>query len=81
MSMLPLPPTLLLNLVQLERGFRRILDHLYRLFHLMIQALKSGHPEKYRAALVALREMNFYIKMAISTINSHIPRVHIPFPP
>ena len=81
MSMLPLPPTLLLNLVQLERGFRRILNHLYMLFDTMVRALKSGHPEKYRAALVALREMNFYIKMAISTITSHIPRVHIPFPP
>ncbi len=81
MSMLPLPPTLLLNLAQLERGFRRILNHLYMLFDIMIRALKSGHPEKYRAALVALREMNFYIKLAISTITSHIPRVHIPFPP
>ena len=81
MSMLPLPPTLLLNLVQLERGFRRILEHLDRLFHLMLQALKSGHPGRYVAALVALREMNFYIKLTISTVNSHIPRVYIPFAP
>jgi hypothetical protein len=79
--MLPLPPTLQLNLVQLERGFRRILTHIHLLFNVMIRALKSGHPEKYRAALVALREMNFYIKMAISTVTSHIPRVHIPYPP
>ena len=81
MSMLPLPPTLLLNLAQLERGFRRILEHIYALFNMTIRALKSGHPERYRAALVALREMNFYIKLAISTITSHIPRMYVPFAP
>ena len=81
MSMLPLPPTLLLNLAQLERGFRRILGHIHALFNLAIRALKSGHPERYRAALVSLREMNFYIKLAISTITSHIPRMYVPFAP
>ena len=81
MSMLPLQPAILLNLVQLERSFRRILDHLLRLFHLLLQALKSGHPGKYRAALVALREMSLHMKNAISTANSHTPRVYIPFAP
>ena len=81
MSMLPLSPTLLLNLAQLERGFRRILGHIHALFNLAIRALKSGNPERYRAALVALREMNFYIKLAISTITSHIPRMYVPFAP
>ena len=81
MSMLPLQPAILLNLVQLERSFRRILDHLLRLFHLLLQALKSGNPGKYRAALVALREMSLHMKKAISTVNDHTPRVHIPFAP
>ncbi len=80
MSIMP-QPTLLLHLAQLERGFRRILNLIKSLFDLMVQALKSRHPMKYTAALVALREMNFYIKMAISTVTSHIPRVFIPYAP
>jgi hypothetical protein len=57
----------------MERRFRRILTHIYSLFNTMIQTLKSGHPDKYRAALVALREMNFYIKLVILTATSHLP--------
>ncbi len=78
MSMLPLPPTLLLTLVQMERRFRRILTHIYSLFNTMIQTLRSGRPDKYAAALVALREMNFYIKLVILTATSHLPQLHIP---
>ncbi len=77
MSM-PLPPTLLLTLVQMERRFRRVLTHIYSLFNTMIQALRSGHPEIYPAALVALREMNFYIKLVILTATSHLPQLYIP---
>ena len=77
----PLPPTVLLTLVQMERQFRRILTRIYALFRLMIRALKSGHPRKYVAALVAMREMNIYTTLTISTLRSHIPRVHIPFAP
>jgi hypothetical protein len=77
MSMLPLPPTLQLALVQLERRFRRILTHIQLLFNIMMWALKSGHPEKYRAALVALREMNIYIKLLISTTTRHLPILHV----
>ena len=74
----PLPPTLLLTLIQMERRFRRILMRIYSLFNTMVQTLKSGRPDKYLAALVALREMNFYIKLVILTATSHLPQLHIP---
>ena len=74
----PLPPTLLLTLVQMERRFRRILVRIYELFTTMVRTLKSGRPDKYVAALVALREMNFYIKLVIITATSHLPQLHIP---
>ena len=77
----PVPPTVLLTLVHMERQFRRILNRIYALFRLMIRALKSGHPRKYVLALIAMREMNIHTSLTIDTLCSHIPRVHIPFAP
>ena len=77
MSM-PLPPTLLLTLVQMERRFRRMLTHIYSLFNTMIQTLRSGHMDRYPAALWALREMHIYIKILILSATSRLPQLQIP---
>ena len=74
----PLPPTICLALVQLERRFRRILTHIYLLFKTIIRTLRSGRPEKYVTALVALREMNYYVNLVIIAATVHLPQLHIP---